>query len=126
MLVKLGSRVMGMCMQFVVASYGDAIAGPFVSAISTAQTFNDFLINGSINGALIPTFNDYAAPEKREELRRLVFTLVNLVLLIMLVSAVTFLFIGDWFVQTIVPGYNKQIILDGHTVSQLQLTVQFA
>src|SRR5207237_3342370 len=54
------------------------------------------------------------------------FTLVNLVLLIMLFSAVVFLFIGDWFVQTIVPGYNKQIILAGHTVSQLQLTVQFA
>src|SRR2546426_4513363 len=120
MLGNLGSSVMGMIRQIVVGSFGDAIAGPFFSAISPAPTFNDFLINGSINGALIPTFNDYAAPEKRDELRRLVFTLVNLVLLIMLVSAVVFLFIGNWFVQTIVPGYNKQIILAGHTVSQLQ------
>src|SRR2546426_9903568 len=120
MLGNLGSSVMGMVRQQVVASFGQGIASPFLSAITPAQTFNDFLINGSINGALIPTFNDYAAPEKREELRRLVFTLVNLVLLIMLVSAVVFLFIGNWFVQTIVPGYNKQIILAGHTVSQLQ------
>src|SRR5437016_1036422 len=126
MLGNLGSSLVGMIRQQVVASLGSSIGAPFTSAISPAQTFNDFLINGSINGALIPTFNDYAAPEKREELRRLVFTLVNLVLLIMLFSAVVFLFIGDWFVQTIVPGYNKQIILAGHTVSQLQLTVQFA
>src|SRR5437588_6169582 len=113
MLVKLGSRVMGMCMQFVVASYGDAIAGPFVSALSPAQTFNDFLINGYINRALIPTFNDYAAPEKRDELRRLVFTLVNLVLIIMAVSAIAFLFVSPWFIHLIV-GYNKNVNLSGH------------
>src|SRR6266851_4268114 len=97
MLGNLGSSVMGMVRQQVVASFGQSIASPFISAITPAQTFNDFLINGSINGALVPTFNDYAAPEKREELRRLVFTLVNLVFLVMLFSAIIFLFIGDWF-----------------------------
>ncbi|HET7640316.1 MAG TPA: hypothetical protein VFK47_16450, partial [Ktedonobacteraceae bacterium] len=97
MLGNLGSSVMGMVRQIVVAGLGSSIAGPFNSAISPAQTFNDFLINGSINGALIPTFNDYAAPEKRDELRRIVFTIVNLVFLIMLTAAVVFLFIAPWF-----------------------------
>ena len=66
MLGNLGSSVMGMVRQQVVASFGQSIASPFLSAITPAQIFNDFLINGSINGALVPTFNDYAAPEKRE------------------------------------------------------------
>lgn len=118
MLGNLGSSLMGMVRQIVVASLGKSVAGPFFSAISPAQTFNDFLINGSINGALIPTFNDYAAPEKRDELRRIVFTLVNLVLLIMLVAAILFQFIAPWFIATVqVPGYSVQEKL---------LTIQFA
>src|ERR1700736_3907524 len=108
MLGNLGSSLMGMIRQQVVASLGSSIGAPFTSAISPAQTFNDFLINGSINGALIPTFNDYAAAEKRDELRRLVFTLVNLVLLIMLTSAILFLFIAPWVISNVlVPGYPE-------------------
>ena len=126
MLGNLGSSLMGMVRQIVVASFGSTIAAPFLSALSPAQTFNDFLINGSINGALIPTFNDYAAPEKREELHRLVFTIVNLVLIIMAVAAVVFLFISSWFIETIVPGYNKIIVLSGHTMNQVQLALHFA
>src|SRR2546421_8317241 len=118
MLGNLGSSVMGMVRQQVVASFGQSIASPFISAITPAQIFNDFLINGSINGALVPTFNDYAEPEKREQLRRLVFTIVNLVFLIMLVSAIVFLFIAPWFINNIqVPGYTPQEKL---------LTTQFA
>src|SRR6266487_4619157 len=118
MLGNLGSSVMGMVRQQVVASFGQSIASPFLSAITPAQIFNDFLINGSINGALVPTFNDYAAPEKREQLRRLVFTLVNLVFLIMLTAAIVFLFIAPWFISNIqVRGYTPQEKL---------LTTQFA
>jgi putative peptidoglycan lipid II flippase len=118
MLGNLGSSIMGMVRQQVVASFGQSIASPFLSAITPAQIFNDFLINGSINGALVPTFNDYAAPEKREQLRRLVFTLVNLVFLIMLTAAIVFLFIAPWFISNIqVRGYTPQEKL---------LTTQFA
>ncbi len=118
MLGNLGSSLMGMIRQQVVASLGSSIGAPFTSAISPAQTFNDFLINGSINGALIPTFNDYAAAEKRDELRRLVFTMVNLVFIIMLVAAIGFLFISAWFVP------NVQV--RGYTAQEKLLTIQYA
>ena len=118
MLGNLGSSIMGMVRQIVVAALGVNIAGPFNSALLPAQTFNDFLVNGSVPGALIPTFNDYAAPEKREELRRLVFTLVNVVITIMFIAAVIFLFISPWFVESfLVPGY---------TDAEKQLTLQFS
>src|SRR5260370_26100567 len=118
MLGNLGSSIMGMVRQIVVASLGVNIAGPFNSALLPAQTFNDFLVNGSVPGALIPTFNDYSAPDKRQELRRLIFTLVNLVIMFMFVAAIIFFFISPWFVETVlVPGY---------TAAQKQLTLQYS
>src|SRR5260370_7684903 len=106
MLGNLGSSIMGMVRQIVVVALGTPVAGPFNSALLPAQTFNDFLVNGSVPGALIPTFNDYAAPEKRDELRRLVFTLVNLVILIVFIPAIIFLFVSPWFFKAfLVPAY---------------------
>jgi putative peptidoglycan lipid II flippase len=109
---------MGMVRQIVVAAFGVNIAGPFNSALLPAQTFNDFLVNGSVPGALIPTFNDYSTPEKRQELRRLVFTLVNLVLLFMFVAAIIFFFISPWFV--------KSVLVPGYTAAQKELTLQYS
>jgi putative peptidoglycan lipid II flippase len=118
MLGNLGSSIMGMVRQIVVAALGVNIAGPFNSALLPAQTFNDFLVNGSVPGALIPTFNDYSAPEKRGDLRRLVFTLINLVMIIMFIAAIIFLFISPWFVESfLIPGY---------TDAEKQLTLQFS
>ena len=63
MLGNLGSSIMGMVRQIAVAALGVNIAGPFNSALLPAQTFNDFLVNGSVPGALIPTFTDYSSPK---------------------------------------------------------------
>jgi len=71
-----------------------------------------------VPGALIPTFNDYSTPERRQELRGLVFTLVNLVMMFMFVAAIIFLFISPWFIKTVlVPGYTPE---------QKQLTLQYS
>src|SRR5260370_4280909 len=64
MLGNLGSSVMGMIRQIVVVAIGSSVAGPFNSAILPAQTFNDFLINGSASVALIPTSTDFSSPTK--------------------------------------------------------------
>ena len=106
MLGNLGSSVIGMVRQIVVTALGPAIAGPFNSAILPARTFNDFLINGSVSGAMIPTFNDYAAPDKRDELRRIVFTLVNLILIIMVVATIVYALLAPNFVAFLVQGYT--------------------
>ncbi len=107
MLGNLGSSVLGMVRAIVISQFGSQVAGPFSSAILPAQTFNDFLVNGAVSGALIPTFTDYATPDKRTELRRVVFTLVNLVGLIMLVASLCFLFfVSPWFVKIILKHFT--------------------
>jgi putative peptidoglycan lipid II flippase len=114
MLGNLGSSVLGMVRQIVVAALGPHVGGPFNAAILPARTFNDLLVNGSVSGALIPTFNDYSMPEKRNELRRIVFTLVNLLLLITFAFAMLYLFIAPSFINLLVSGFSapdKQLTL---------------
>lgn len=114
MLGNLGSSLLGMVRQIVVAALGSDVGGPFNAAILPARTLNDLLANGSVSGALIPTFNDYAAPEKRDELRRIVFTLVNLLLLVTLIFSIIYLFIAPHFIDLLVSGFSgpdKQLTL---------------
>ncbi|HET8847067.1 MAG TPA: murein biosynthesis integral membrane protein MurJ, partial [Ktedonobacteraceae bacterium] len=103
---NLGSSLMGMVRQVAVASLGAQFGGPFNAALTPANNFFQLLVNGSVSGALVPTFNDFAAPAKRQEMRRLVFTVVNLILVIALISAVIYALIAPWFVNILVPGYN--------------------
>lgn len=118
MLGNLGSSLMGMVRQIVIASTGPIISGSFLAALTPAQSFYDFLVNGSVSGALIPTFNDYAAPEKRNELRRIVFSIVNIVLLLMLVASILFIFVAPWLFDTFLAG--------GYASGSKVLTLQFA
>lgn len=114
MLGNLGSSLLGMVRQIVVAALGSDVGGPFNAAILPARTLNDLLANGSVSGALIPTFNDYAAPEKRDELRRIVFTLVNLLLLVTFIFSIIYLFIAPHFIDLLVSGFSgpdKQLTL---------------
>lgn len=117
MLGNLGSSVLGMVRQIVVTALGPNVAGPFNASLLPARTFNDFLVNGSVSGALIPTFNDFASPEKRDELRRIVFTIVNLILLVTFAVAVLYLLISPHFIDLLVTGFQGQ---------QKQLTLEYS
>lgn len=105
---NLGSSLMGMVRQIAVASLGAQYGGPFNAALTPANNFFQLLVNGSVSGALVPTFNDYAAPEKRQEMRRLVFTVVNLILLIALFSAIVYTLIAPWLINLMVPTYDAE------------------
>lgn len=115
---NLGSSLLGMVRQIVITATGQQIAGPFFSALVPAQTFYDFIVNGSVPGVLVPTFNDYAAPEKRDELRRLVFTIVNIVILVMLLVSIIFVIFSPEFVNFLVQGFKTQ--------QEKALTLQYA
>ncbi|HTK06718.1 MAG TPA: lipid II flippase MurJ [Ktedonobacteraceae bacterium] len=99
---NFGSSLMGMVRQVAVNATG--LAGPFSAALKPTQTFYDLLVNGSVSGALIPTFNEYADPERRYELRRLVYTLVNAIVLITLAVSIVFYFIAPWLVGSFLVG----------------------
>ncbi len=103
---NLGSSLLGMVRQIVVTSLGSGIAGSFNAAITPINTFYQLLVNGSTDGALIPVFNDYSAPEKRQEMRRVVFTVVNLILIIALISSVIYLLFSPWLINLLVSNFT--------------------
>jgi putative peptidoglycan lipid II flippase len=103
---NFGSSAIGMLRQVVVGSLGAQFAGPFIAALAPANNFYQLLVNGAVSGALIPTFNDYSATEKRNDLHRIVFTLVNLVLLITILASIGYTLIAPSFIKVLLPGYT--------------------
>ncbi|RLT33973.1 MAG: murein biosynthesis integral membrane protein MurJ [Chloroflexi bacterium] len=77
---NIASRVLGLLREMVI----NAIFGPsgLVSAFTVASfvptMLYDFLIGGMLSAALVPVLSDYARPERRAELVRLVGALVSL------------------------------------------------
>ncbi len=116
---NFGSSALGMVRQVVVSQLGTQIAGPFLAALTPANNFYQLLVNGAVSGALIPTFNDYSAAERRTELRRLVFTLVNLLLIVTFVASVGYTLISPWFINAILSGV-------GYTGHDRNLTLQYS
>jgi hypothetical protein len=56
---------------------------PFTLADSMLSILYDLLISGAVASALVPVLSEYAAPERRAELRRILGTLLTLVLIVL-------------------------------------------
>lgn len=77
---NLLSRLFGLVREQLAAHYfgtGDAVK-PFALADSMLTILYDLLISGMVAAALVPVLTEYAAPERRAELRRIVGTLLTL------------------------------------------------
>lgn len=98
---NLLSRLFGLGRE-TLASYlfgtGDTIR-PFVLADSLLTILYDLLISGMVAAALVPVLSEFAAPARREELRRVVGTLLTLAVVVM--GGVTILLI--WLAPRLVP-----------------------
>jgi putative peptidoglycan lipid II flippase len=79
------SRVLGLVREMVKAplfgSGGDVSA--LDAALRIPTMIYDLLIGGVLSSAFVPIFHDYAAPERREELWRLLSVLASITLLIL-------------------------------------------
>ena len=82
---NIASRLLGVVREMVKSGlFG---AGPHVDALNAAlrvpTTLYDLLVGGMTSSALIPVLSDYAAPERRAELWRLLSILISVVSLIL-------------------------------------------
>jgi putative peptidoglycan lipid II flippase len=78
---NVASRVLGMAREVVKANLFGAtgqVSAFQVAAIVPTMLY-DLIVGGMVSSALVPVFSDYAEPERREELRRLAWTLLGLV-----------------------------------------------
>src|SRR5262249_28107738 len=79
--------------------FGQEASGPFVIALRPIQQVSDLIVAGSVSGALIPTFVDYGAERRREELQRIYSTVANLVLLLMTVAVLVLVLVAPALVR---------------------------
>ncbi len=92
-----------------------AASGAFAIALRPIQQISDLVVQGSVGGALIPTFVDYGDEEKRKELSHVFSTVVNLVLIVMSVA-----FVGIWIgAPFFVPLLVSKTGTNGATDTQL-------
>ncbi len=82
---NLLSRLFGLVREQLASYYfGTGVNfRPFTLADSMLTILYDLLISGAVASALVPVLTQYAVPERRAELRRILGTLLSLVLLIL-------------------------------------------
>ena len=118
MLGQLLSSVLGMVrIEVINILFYGAASGAFIIALRPIQQLSDLLVGGSVSGALIPTFVDYSAPEKRQELRRVYSTVATLVTILMALAVVALFFLAPWLATL----YLKS----SSSVADHQLTASF-
>jgi peptidoglycan biosynthesis protein MviN/MurJ (putative lipid II flippase) len=79
------SRIMGLIREMTIANIFGAsgAVSAFQAANQVPLSLYDLLVGGMVSSALIPTLSEYAAPEKRAELGKLVGVLLSLALLVL-------------------------------------------
>ncbi len=114
MLGNMASRLLGVVREEVIAGlFGltDA-ADAFTLASRVTTPVYDLLIGGMISAALIPVFSDYIAPERKEELWRLVSIVLNLVFSVFAVVVVIFIIFAPQLMGVYGHGFEveKQVL----------------
>jgi len=79
------SRIMGLIREMTIANIFGAsgAVSAFQAASQVPLNLYELLVGGMVSSALIPTLADYAPPERRGELGKLVSTLLSLALLVL-------------------------------------------
>ncbi len=105
---NVASRVLGVVREMVKSGlFG---AGPHVDALNAAirvpSTLYDLLVGGMVSSALIPVLSDYALPERRAELWRLLSVLISIASLALGALVLLGEFVAPWIVRLLVEGLS--------------------
>ena len=104
----LGAALLGFVREVVNAKYyGTQWQMDTFLAASVIPTILFGVFNGALVAALVPTFSEYVAHERREEAWRLGSTIVNLLGLIMLGCAILGYVLAPWYVPLVAHGFPK-------------------
>jgi putative peptidoglycan lipid II flippase len=117
---QLVSSVLGFVRITVLNAFFYGVAsGAFVTALRPIQQVSDLLVGGSVSGALIPTFVDHDTPARREDLRRIYSTVVNLVVLVMAAGVLALIFIAP----ALIPFETQKFGAEGQQLTVLLVRI---
>lgn len=104
----LASTLLGFGREVVNARYyGTQWQMDTFLAASVVPTILFGVFNGALVSALVPTFSEYLALDRREDGWRLASTIVNLLAIVMVACAVLGYALAPWYVPVIAHGFPK-------------------
>jgi putative peptidoglycan lipid II flippase len=108
---NIASRVLGLVRDRVKSHYFGATGAvsAYESAVIVPITIYDLLIGGMVSSALVPVFSDYLARDKKEDLWRLVSTLLALVTLVMAVFVTVVVAAAPFIAAFMAPDYSPEL-----------------
>jgi putative peptidoglycan lipid II flippase len=82
---NVASRVIGLARDTITSYYfgSSGELSAFIVASNVPTMLYDLLVGGMLSAALVPVFSTYAAPERREELSRIVGAVLTLIVCVM-------------------------------------------
>jgi putative peptidoglycan lipid II flippase len=82
---NIASRVIGLARDTITSYYfgSSGALSAFIVASNVPTMLYDLLVGGMLSAALVPVFSTYAAPERREELSRIVGAVLTLIATVM-------------------------------------------
>jgi len=109
---NVASRVLGLIRVAVVAHiFGvSGLTSAFNAASYVPKMIYELLIGGMLSAALVPVLSEYAASEeKRDDLDRIVNTLLSLTALISLVLVIALEILAPWVARILVGGFDAEL-----------------
>src|SRR5574341_523146 len=108
---SVASRVLGLVRDRVKSHYFGATGAvsAYELAVIIPVTIYDLLIGGMVSSALVPVFSDYLARDKREDLWRLVTTLLALLVTVMAVFVALVQWAAPLIAEFMVPGDQPEV-----------------
>src|SRR5574341_828524 len=109
---NIASRVLGLVRDTVIKSHLFGATGAvsaYELAVIVPTTLYDLLIGGMVSSALVPVFSDYLARERRDDLWRLVGTLLALLTVIMGLFVIAIQFAAPAIALFMAPNYSPQL-----------------
>lgn len=94
-------------------------AGPqtdaYMAAFRLPDLMNNFLVGGAVSITFVTLLNRYQANQDEAEGERLLFTVLNLMVLVLTVASIVLMFLAAPFVRWINPGFTPdQVALSAH------------
>jgi putative peptidoglycan lipid II flippase len=108
---NVASRLLGLARESVIASlFGlTGLTSAFTTASRvTTQTY-DLLISGAISSALVPTFSEYAAAGRWDELWRVASTVLTLVVVLLVLATGALMALAPYLVDLLGPEPTHQL-----------------
>ena len=108
---NIASRLLGLVRDRVKGHYfgSTGAVSAYESAVIIPVTIYDLLIGGLVSSALVPVFSDYLARGRRDELWRLVGTLLAVLTVLLAAFVAVVQVAAPWIASFMAPNYSPEL-----------------